>query len=225
MKKAIVLLSGGLDSTTCLAIAKAQGIRCYALSFDYGQRHQSELLAAKKIAESMAIEAHRTVTLDISQFGGSALTDTAIDVPNYKKSDTIPITYVPARNTIFLAIALGYAETVGATEIFIGANHVDYSNYPDCRPAFIRAFETLANLGTKSGVEGDGIRIRAPLLELSKAEIIQRGLALGVQYSETASCYQLDTKGRACGTCDSCALRKQGFLDANTPDPTRYQNI
>lgn len=222
MKKAVVLLSGGLDSTTCLAIAKDLGFDCYALSFNYGQRHAYELIAAKKIATEMGVVQHRLVTLDIGQFGGSALTDTSISVPDYQASTAIPITYVPARNTVFLANALGLAEAIGAYDIFIGANVVDYSGYPDCRPEFISAFETLANLATKEGVEGRRFRIQAPLMHLTKAEIIQTGMQLGVDYAHTVSCYKLDSNGAACGRCDSCTFRAKGFVDAKVCDPTVY---
>ena len=223
MKKAVVLLSGGLDSTTCLAIAKAQGFACYALSFAYGQRHAYELTAARAIAQKMGVVDHRVVNLDIGQFGASALTDTSIDVPDYKGSTDIPITYVPARNTVFLAIALGLAESVGAYDIFIGVNAVDYSGYPDCRPEFITAFQTMANLATKAGVQGEQFTVQAPLLHLSKDEIIQTGIQLGVDYSLTVSCYQLSDNGAACGRCDSCVLRERGFIAANVKDPTHYQ--
>lgn len=223
MKKAVILLSGGLDSATCLAIAKSQGFACYALSFAYGQRHAHELDAARIIAKQMGAIDHRVINLDIGQFGASALTDTAIDVPNYKDSDEIPVTYVPARNTVFLAIALGLAESIGAFDIFIGANAVDYSGYPDCRPEFINAFQALANVATKAGVEGQHFKIQAPLLHLTKAEIIQKGSQLGVDYSLTVSCYQLSETGHACGRCDSCVLRQRGFIDAHIKDPTKYQ--
>ncbi|WP_133128073.1 7-cyano-7-deazaguanine synthase QueC [Legionella nagasakiensis] len=223
MKKAVILLSGGLDSATCLAMAKAQGFTCYALSFNYGQRHEYELVAARRIATDMAVFEHRVVYFDIGQFGASALTDHGIDVPDYQDNGEIPITYVPARNTIFLATALGLAEAVGAYDIFIGANAVDYSGYPDCRPAFIKAFQHLANVATKAGVEDQPFTIHAPLLDLSKAEIIQAGLRLGVDYSLTVSCYQLNQEGAACGRCDSCMLRAQGFKAANVKDPTYYQ--
>lgn len=223
MKKAVILLSGGLDSATCLAMAKAQGFICYALSFAYGQRHAYELTAARRLAEKMKAANHRIVNLDIGQFGASALTDTGIAVPSYQDSIDIPVTYVPARNTVFLSIALGLAESIGAHDIFIGANAVDYSNYPDCRPEFIQAFQALANVATKTGVEGNQFKIQAPLLHLSKAEIIQAGVALGVDYSLTVSCYQLDDQGAACGYCASCMLRKQGFEAANIPDPTLYK--
>lgn len=224
MKKAVILFSGGLDSTTCLAMAKAQGFECYALSFSYGQRHSYELDAAKQIAKHMGALEHRVVSLDIGQFGGSALTDHKIEVPKYQASDEIPVTYVPARNTIFLASALGYAETIGAFDLFIGANAIDYSNYPDCREDYIQAFEKLANLATKAGVGGQRFTIQAPLLHLTKAEIIKEGLALGVDYGQTVSCYQLSAEGLACGHCDSCALRARGFYDAGVADPTDYKN-
>ena len=223
MKKAVILLSGGLDSATCLAMAKEQGFECYALSFAYGQRHTSELDAARIIAQKMGAADHRVINLDIGQFGASALTDLNLDIPSYQKSTEIPITYVPARNTVFLSIALGLAESIGAYDIFIGANAVDYSGYPDCRPEFIKAFQTLANVATKAGVEGSGFTIQAPLLHLSKAEIIQAGVQLGVDYSLTVSCYQLNDLGAACGHCDSCMLRRQGFIAAKIKDPTNYQ--
>lgn len=223
MKKAVILLSGGLDSTTCLAIAKDEGYACYALSFDYGQRHVDELQAAKAIAHHMCVVEHRVVKLDIGQFGGSALTDESLAVPNFTGSSDIPVTYVPARNTVFLAIALSLAEAIAASDIFIGANAIDYSHYPDCRPAFIDAFQALANVATKMGLESEGIRIRAPLMAMSKAEIILKGHELGVNYGLTVSCYQLNQLGEACGRCDSCVLRKQGFHAAHVDDPTRYQ--
>jgi 7-cyano-7-deazaguanine synthase len=223
MKKAVILLSGGLDSTTCLAMAKAQGFECHALSFAYGQRHAYELEAAGIIAKQMGVTNHRTVNLDIGQFGASALTDKGIDVPSYENSADIPITYVPARNTVFLAIALGLAESIGAYDIFIGANAVDYSGYPDCRPEFINAFQAMANVATKAGIEGMHFTIQTPLLHLSKDEIIQAGTKLGVDYSLTVSCYQLNPHGAACGHCDSCVLRKNGFITANIKDPTNYQ--
>lgn len=220
--KAVVLLSGGLDSATVLAIAKAQGYECYALSINYGQRHMAELNAAKTIARLNNVVEHKTLDIDLSGIGGSALTDTAIDVPE-SPSTGIPITYVPARNTIMLSLALGWAEVVGASAIFAGMNAVDYSGYPDCRPAFVNSFETLANLATKAGVEGHKLHIKAPLIDLSKAEIIQQGIKLGVDYSLTVSCYQADSAGRACGLCDSCRLRQQGFAEAKRPDPTLYR--
>jgi 7-cyano-7-deazaguanine synthase len=223
MKKAVILLSGGLDSVTCLAMAKAQGFSCYALSFAYGQRHAYELTAARNIVDRMNAVDHRIVNLDIGQFGASALTDTNIAVPSHQESTDIPVTYVPARNTIFLSIALGFAESIGAHDIFIGANAVDYSNYPDCRPSFIQDFQNLANIATKAGVNGNHYTIHAPLLHLSKAEIIQAGVALGVDYRLTVSCYQLDAQGAACGDCASCMLRKQGFAAANILDPTVYK--
>lgn len=222
--KAVVLLSGGLDSATVLAIAQTQGYECYTLSFDYGQRHRVELEAASRIAQNAQVTRHEIVKLDLRHFGGSALTDASIDVPtNIDAGNTIPVTYVPARNTIMLSIALGWAEIIGAHDIFIGANAVDYSGYPDCRPEYIAAFETMANLATKVGVEGQPIRIQTPIITLSKAEIITKGLMLGVDYSLTISCYQADGNGRACGICDSCRLRKKGFADAGLLDPTLYQ--
>lgn len=223
MKKAVILLSGGLDSVTCLAMAKDQGFDCYALSFAYGQRHAYELTAAQTIAQTMGVVDHRIVNLDIGQFGASALTDTTITVPSYAGTDHIPVTYVPARNTVFLSIALGLAESIGAYDIFIGANVVDYSGYPDCRPEFMEAFQALANVATKTGVEGHHFRIQAPLLHLSKADIIKAGMALGIDYGLTVSCYQLNDKGAACGHCDSCVLRQRGFKEANVTDPTHYQ--
>ena len=223
-KKAVVLVSGGLDSSTVLAIAKQQGYECYTLSFDYGQRHRSELLAAQNVSESMAVAQHKVVSLDLATIGGSALTDTSIDVPEQETSG-IPVTYVPARNTVFLSIALGWAEVLGASDIFIGVNAVDYSGYPDCRPEYIKAFEQMANLATKAGVEGNKLTIHAPLLNMTKAEIITVGIDFCVDYSQTVSCYQATEDGTACGVCDSCRLRKQGFLEANVKDPTRYQNI
>ncbi|KGP64047.1 7-cyano-7-deazaguanine synthase [Legionella norrlandica] len=223
MKKAIVLLSGGLDSTTCLALAKSQGFACYALSFSYGQRHSTELFASTRIAKRMGVVEHKIVTLDLTAFGGSALTDSAIEVPQFRESAEIPVTYVPARNTIFLAIALGYAESIDARDIFIGASSVDYSHYPDCRPEFIQVFQTLANLATKAGIEGDEFTIQAPLQHLSKAQTIQLGQELGVDYSLTISCYQANDAGEACGQCDSCAFRKRGFQSAGVADPTLYQ--
>lgn len=222
MKKAVVLLSGGLDSTTCLAIAKSQGFSCYALSFAYGQRHSVELVAAQRIAKHYSAVEHRLVTLDVGQFGGSALTDETIQVPDYTGSKNIPLTYVPARNTVFLAIALGYAEVLGARDLFIGVSAIDYSNYPDCRPEFITAFEALANLATKAGVEGDTFTLHAPLQHLSKADTILRGKQLGVDYSLTVSCYQATEEGKACGRCDSCNYRRQGFIAAKIDDPTIY---
>jgi 7-cyano-7-deazaguanine synthase len=220
--KAVVLVSGGLDSATTLALARADGCACYALTFDYGQRHRVELQAARRVAQSLGAVDHRIVPLDLSWMGGSALTDKSIPVPE-QASPGIPVTYVPARNTVFLSIALGWAEVQGATDIFIGANAVDYSGYPDCRPAFIAAFERLANLATRAGVEGAGFRIRAPLMHWDKAEIIRRGAALGVDFALTLSCYDPDEAARACGRCDSCRLRAQGFAAAGLPDPTPYR--
>lgn len=221
VKKAVVLVSGGLDSTTVLAIARAQGYRCYALSFNYGQKHRAELLAAKRIAAAMGAEAHKEIALDLSTIGGSALTDENIAVPEDSPAG-IPVTYVPARNTVFLSVALGWAEVLDAEAIFVGVNAVDYSGYPDCRPEYIAAFQTMANLATRRGVEGGALTIEAPLINLSKAEIIRKGLSLGVDYSLTVSCYQADADGRACGRCDSCRLRRQGFAAASVPDATRY---
>ena len=226
MKKAVVLVSGGLDSATVLAIAKAAGYACYAVSFDYGQRHSAELNAARLVAAKAGVAEHRIVTIDLSQFGGSALTDENIDVPEANQESVesdIPITYVPARNTVFLSLALAWSEVLDAQDIFLGVNAVDYSGYPDCRPAFIESFETMANLATRAGVEDHRLTIQAPLIDLTKAEIIQRGVELGVDYSLTVSCYQADDSGAACGLCDSCFLRQQGFISAKVPDPTRYK--
>lgn len=220
-KKAVVLISGGLDSATCLAIAKQRGFDCYALSFDYGQRHRSELRAATNLALTMQVLDHKIIPIDMSGIGGSALTDMDIAVPEVE-TDGIPITYVPARNTVFLSYALGWAEVLEATTIFIGVNALDYSGYPDCRPEFIEAFQKMANLATKAGIEGHEIEIETPLINLTKAEIIQQGRAMGVDYSKTISCYQADETGKACGRCDSCRLRKKGFLDAGIEDPTIY---
>lgn len=222
--KAIVLLSGGLDSATCLAIARQEGFEPIALSFDYGQRHNAELAAAQRIAQAFAIGDHRVIRLELGTIGGSALTDTSIAIPT-EESEGIPVTYVPARNTVFLSFALGLAEVTGADAIYIGVNAVDYSGYPDCRPEFIAAFETMANLATKAGVEGHRMKIHTPLMYLSKAEIVDKGMALGVDYALTVSCYQADIDGRACGVCDSCRLRRKGFLDAGIADPTRYQQV
>ncbi|MBI5041202.1 MAG: 7-cyano-7-deazaguanine synthase QueC [Gammaproteobacteria bacterium] len=219
--KAVVLLSGGLDSATVLAMARAQGFACYALSLDYGQRHATELAAAKRVAAALGVVEHKTIALDLTQIGGSALTDPSIAVPE-TPSTGIPVTYVPARNTVFLSLALGWAEVLGAQDIFIGVNAVDYSGYPDCRPEYIAAFERLANLATRAGVEGMPFRINAPLIEMSKAEIIQTGMRLGVDYALTLSCYAADSDGRACGRCDSCRLRAAGFAHAGVADPTRY---
>ena len=223
MKKAVTLLSGGLDSATVLAMAKAQGFACYAVSFDYGQRHSAELNAAKNVAARAGVEEHRIISIDLSQFGGSALTDEAIDVPEANTSvESIPITYVPARNTVFLSLALAWSEVLEACDIFVGVNAVDYSGYPDCRPAFINAYEHMANLATRAGVEQQRLTVHAPLIDLTKAEIVQQGAALGVDYSLTVSCYQADDTGAACGVCDSCYLRREGFANAGIPDPTRY---
>jgi 7-cyano-7-deazaguanine synthase len=222
-QKAVILVSGGLDSSTVLAMAKQQGFDCYTLSFDYGQRHRSELFAAAKVSEAMQVEAHKVVSLDLGTIGGSALTDTNIDVPEYETTG-IPVTYVPARNTVFLSIALGWAEVLGANDIFVGVNAVDYSGYPDCRPDYINAFEQMANLATKAGVEGNKLTVHAPLIDMTKGQIIKAGLKIGVDYSVTVSCYQADEQGAACGVCDSCRLRKQGFIDAGIKDPTRYKN-
>ena len=223
MKKAVILVSGGLDSATVLAMAKDEGYVCYAVSFDYGQRHSAELDAAKSVAAAAGVEEHRIVTIDLSQFGGSALTDEAIDVPEANASEeAIPITYVPARNTVFLSLALAWSEVLGASDIFVGVNAVDYSGYPDCRPAFISAYEHMANLATRAGVEESKLTVHAPLIDLTKAEIIQQGTVLGVDYSLTVSCYQADETGAACGVCDSCFLRREGFANAGIADPTRY---
>lgn len=221
-KKAIVLLSGGLDSITVLALAKKQGFKCYALSFDYGQRHNAELIAAAQIAEDYQVEDHKIIKLGLSSIGGSALTDEHIAVP-HTPQEGIPVTYVPARNTIFLSFALGWAEVLNLTDIFIGVNAVDYSGYPDCRPEFIKAFQQLANLATKAGVEGGHFTIHTPLIALSKAEIIKQGVELGVDYQRTVSCYSADEQGLACRVCDACRLRKIGFTEARIQDPTRYQ--
>lgn len=222
MKKAVVLFSGGMDSATCLAIAKADGFACHALSFNYGQKHSAELQAAKQIAELLGVK-HTILDLPIGQLGGSALTDDALQVPSHAASGAIPITYVPARNTILLSFALGLAEVIGAHDIFIGVSAVDYSGYPDCRPEYIAQFQKLANLATRMGIDGAGIRIQAPLIHLSKAQTIQRGLELGVDYGLTVSCYRATVAGEACGECDSCALRKKGFAELGVVDPTRYK--
>ncbi len=220
-KRAVILVSGGLDSTTVLAMVQARGYACYTLTFDYGQRHRSELLAAERVSAALGVLEHKVVKLNLDSIGGSALTDTSIAVPE-KETEGIPITYVPARNTIFLSIALGWAEVLGANDIFIGVNAVDYSGYPDCRPEYIAAFETMANLATKAGVEGKKLTIHTPLMTQGKGQIISAGLALGVDYSLTVSCYQATAAGLACGVCDSCRLRRQGFIDAGVADPTRY---
>ena len=222
MKNAVVLLSGGMDSATVLAMARAQGYVCYALSVDYGQRHHSELAAAQRIARTLGAHEHRVVKIDLTGFGGSALTDDKIAV-SQQPTDGIPLTYVPARNTIMLSLALAWAEVLQAQDIFIGVNAVDYSGYPDCRPAYIEAFERMANLATKAAVEGHPLTVHAPLLHLSKAEIIHQGHLLGVDFSQTVSCYQADESGRACGVCDACRLRRAGFSAAGIADPTQYR--
>ncbi|MCA1937856.1 MAG: 7-cyano-7-deazaguanine synthase QueC [Dechloromonas sp.] len=222
-EKAIVLLSGGLDSATCLAIARNQGFDCYCLSFDYGQRHSAELQAADRVVKALGAVEHRVINFGLAQFGGSALTDTSIAVPVDGVQAGIPVTYVPARNTIMLSLALAWAEVLGSRDIFVGVNAVDYSGYPDCRPEYIAAFETMANLATKAGVEGQKLHIHAPLIDLTKAEIIRTGHALGVDYGLTVSCYQADELGRACAVCDSCRLRAEGFAAAGIPDPTPYR--
>ena len=221
-KRAVVLLSGGLDSATTLALARSEGHACHALSVDYGQRHSAELEAAARVAMALGALEHRVVDVDLGQFGGSALTDTAIDVPMHGVQPGIPATYVPARNTVMLSLALAWAEVLGAHDIFVGVNAVDYSGYPDCRPEYIAAFEAMANLATKAAVEGARLRLHAPLIALSKAEIIRRGTALGVDYGLTVSCYQADESGAACGLCDACRRRRAGFEAAGVPDPTRY---
>lgn len=223
MRKAVVLLSGGLDSATVLAIARNQGFQCCALSIDYGQRHRSELAAAQKIAQSLGACRHQITTLDLTAFGGSALTDQAIEIPIAGEKTEIPVTYVPARNTIMLSLALAWAEALQSQDIFVGVNAVDYSGYPDCRPEYIAAFEQMANLATKAGIEGKKLTIHTPLMHLSKKEIIQTGLDLGVDFSVTISCYQADEMGHACGVCDSCRIRKAGFAAAGIVDPTRYR--
>ncbi|MDO7710243.1 MAG: 7-cyano-7-deazaguanine synthase QueC [Pseudomonadota bacterium] len=222
MKRAVILLSGGLDSVTALAIAKSQGFDCYTLSFNYGQRHDSELVASAKLSKLYGATEHKVINIDLRSIGGSALTDHNLAVPEQEQQG-IPITYVPARNTVFLSIALGWAEVLNAQAIYVGVNAVDYSGYPDCRPDFIAAFETLANLATKTGVEGNKLSIHAPLINMSKAEIILQGSKLGVDYSQTVSCYQADQEGKACGRCDSCRLRRQGFEQAGIVDPTQYK--
>src|SRR5207342_3024835 len=226
MKPAVVLVSGGMDSAVVLAMAQEQGFACHALSVRYGQRHTSELDAADRIARTLDAASHKIVTVDLRTMGGSALTDAQIDVPldsdRQDGSPVIPVTYVPARNTIMLSLALGWAEVLGSADIFCGVNAVDYSGYPDCRPEFIAQFERLANVATKAGVEGAGLRIHAPLLHLSKADIVREGLRLGVDFAQTVSCYNADARGRACGHCDACRLRAEGFTAAGVPDPTRY---
>lgn len=223
MNKAIILLSGGLDSTTCLALATSEGFTCYALSFSYGQRHSAELAAAQRIAQHYKVAEHKIVTLDTDLFRNSALTDPGLEVPDFQGGSDIPATYVPARNTIFLSMALGLAESLGARTLFIGASSVDYSHYPDCRPEYMDAFQTLANLATKAGVSGDHFTLRAPLQHLSKVQTIQLGLSLGVDYSLTLSCYQATEAGEACGRCDSCTFRRRGFIEAGIEDPTLYR--
>lgn len=222
-KRAVVLLSGGLDSATCLAIARDMGFETYALSVAYGQRHAAELTASARVAQALGAKEHRLARVNLGQFGGSALTDPGIAVPENEDNSGIPVTYVPARNTVMLSIAMAWAEVLGAQDIFVGVNAVDYSGYPDCRPEFIQAFETMANLATKAGVEGARLHIHAPLIQLSKAEIIRRGVALGVDYGITVTCYQADDDGRACGRCEACRLRAAGFEAAGVPDPTPYQ--
>lgn len=224
-KKAVVLFSGGLDSTTCLAIAKEQGFAIYALSFQYGQKHSVELEHAKRIAKQAGVKEHRVLTLPIGEWGGSSLTQSDLQVPDFEGTSDIPNTYVPARNTIFLSCALGFAETVGAYDIFIGANAVDYSQYPDCRPDYLAAFANMANLATKAGRNGERLQIHSPLLTLTKAEIIQLGTKLGVDYSQTISCYRADENSISCGECDSCVYRRKGFMDAGMVDPTVYRDI
>jgi len=221
-KRAVVLLSGGLDSATVLAMARAEGYDCHALSLDYGQRHHTELQAARRVAKALGAVEHKILPLSLDALGGSALTDRNIDIPEQGEMDGIPVTYVPARNTIFLSLALAWAEVLAARDLFIGVNAVDYSGYPDCRPEYIAAFEHLANLATKAGVEGEHFHVHAPLVKMTKAQIIQAGSALGVDYALTVSCYQADEQGRACGVCDSCRLRRQGFAAAGVKDPTQY---
>lgn len=223
-RPAVVLVSGGLDSATCLAIARADGFRCHALSFRYGQRHGAELAAAARVARHLGAFEHRVMDIDLAAFGGSALTDASIDVPldGASGASPVPVTYVPARNTVFLSFALAWAEVLGAQDIYLGVNAVDYSGYPDCRPEYVAAFERMANLATRAGVEGAKLRIRAPLIDLSKAEIVRRGVRLGIDYSMTVSCYQADERGAACGRCEACRLRRAGFETAGVADPTRY---
>ena len=223
MKSAVVLLSGGLDSATTLAIAREQGFTCHCLSVDYGQRHSVELEAATRVAASLGAASHRVLHIDLGLLGGSALTDSNIAVPTAGVQSGIPVTYVPARNTIMLSLALAWAEVLGARDIFIGVNAVDYSGYPDCRPEYIRAFEAMANLATKAAIEGRALHLHAPLIDLGKGAIVAVGKRLGVDYALTISCYQADANGRACGVCDSCRLRRAGFLDAGVADPTLYR--
>lgn len=223
-QKAVVLLSGGLDSATVLAMARERGYECYALSFDYGQRHRSELQAAARVAAAGGAHEHRVISLDLTGWGGSALTDSHIAIPTAPTTG-IPVTYVPARNTIFLSLALAWAETLGAPNIFAGMNAVDYSGYPDCRPEYVAAFQAMARLATRAGVEGEMLTIHAPIIHLSKADIVREGIRLGVDYALTVSCYQADADGQACGICDSCRLRHEGFRAAGVPDPTRYRQL
>lgn len=223
-KRAVILLSGGLDSTTCLAIARDMGFDCYTLSVAYGQRHSAELAASTRIAQALGAREHRVASVSLGDFGGSALTDASIAVPTAGPGEGIPVTYVPARNTVMLSMALAWAEVIGANDIFIGVNAVDYSGYPDCRPEFVRAFEHLANLATRAGVEGGRMTVHTPLMQCSKANIVRLGLDLGVDYAQTVSCYQSDDSGQACGLCDACRLRKAGFEAAGVPDPTRYRS-
>jgi queuosine biosynthesis protein QueC len=220
-KRAVILLSGGLDSATLVAMVRAEGYSCYTMSFDYGQRHRAELDAAARVARDLGVVEHKVIGLNLDGMGGSALTDSTIDVPE-APTQGIPVTYVPARNTVFLSLALGWAEVLSARDIFIGVNALDYNGYPDCRPEYVESFERMANLATKAGVEGQGFRIQAPLQNLSKAAIVKAGVGLGVDYSLTVSCYQTDDDGRACGKCDSCRLRAEGFQMAGITDPTRY---
>ena len=222
MKRAVVLLSGGLDSATVLALARAQGWACHALSLDYGQRHAAEIAAARRVAQALGAVEHKVIPIALDAFGGSALTDQRIAVPE-EETPGIPVTYVPARNTVFLSLALGWAEVLGARDLFIGVNALDYSGYPDCRPEYIAAFERMANLATKAGIAGDRFHVHAPLIAMTKAEIVREGTRLGVDYALTVSCYQADADGRACGRCDSCRLRARGFAEAGVPDPTRYR--
>ena len=222
LPKAVVLLSGGLDSATTLAWARREGYVCYCLSVDYGQRHRAELGAAAKIAAAQGAAAHKVITLDLASIGGSALTDASLKVPTSGIKGGIPVTYVPARNTILLSVALGWAEVLGAQHIFVGANAVDYSGYPDCRPEYLRAFEAMANLATKAAVEGRHIEVRGPLVDMTKADILKLAVKLGVDIAQTVTCYQADAQGRACGKCDACRIRKDGFAAAGLPDATRY---
>ena len=223
MSKAIVLLSGGLDSTTTLAIAKSEGFDCYALSFDYGQKQSSELISAKNIAKQFGVVEHRIMSISLADIGGSALTDSNIDIPKYNESSEIPITYVPARNTVFLSFALAWAEVIESQSIFIGVNALDYSGYPDCRPEYIKAYEVMANLATKQSIQGNKLNIHTPLINLTKAQIITKGLRLGIDYSITTSCYQANSSCEACGECDACVIRRNGFVEVGIEDPTKYQ--